>query len=143
MPRAGASLHGVVIRRVRRSPSRRSSVMCITVHMMCMLVHMTSRDAAATRQRILEPARHQVARHGYRAVTVKGVADAAGVSPNLITRYFGGKDGLFLAATRVEIPVAASFDGDRATLGPRLAASIVRRWFGEPGEDPLLALHRA
>lgn len=104
---------------------------------------MTSRDAAATRQRILEHARRQFARHGYTPVTVKGVADAAGVSPNLITRYFGGKDGLFLAATRVEIPVADSFDGDRAELGPRLAASIVRRWFGGDGDDPLLVLQRA
>lgn len=104
---------------------------------------MIARDAAVTRQRILEHARRQFARHGYTAVTVKGVADAAGVSPNLITRYFGGKDGLFLAATRVEIPVADSFDGDRSTLGARLAANIVQRWFGNPGEDPLLVLHRA
>jgi AcrR family transcriptional regulator len=110
---------------------------------MCMLVHMTSRNAAATQQRILEQAQRQFAQHGYAAITVKGVADAAGVSPNLITRYFGGKEGLFLAATRVEIPVADSFDGDRAELGARLAASIVQRWFGAPGEDPLLALQRA
>lgn len=111
--------------------------------MMCMLIHMTSRNAAATRQRILEHARRQFARHGYTATTVKGVADAAGVSPNLVTRYFGGKDGLFLAATRVEIPVSNSFDGDRSALGSRLAASIVQRWFGAPGEDPLLVLQRA
>jgi AcrR family transcriptional regulator len=104
---------------------------------------MNSRNAAATRQRILEQARRQFAQHGYAAITVKGVADAAGVSPNLITRYFGGKDGLFLAATQVSIPVANSFDGDRSTLGARLAASIVQRWFGEPGEDPLLVLQRA
>ena len=110
---------------------------------MCILVHMTSRNAAATRLRILEQARRQFAQHGYAAVTVKGVADAAGVSPNLITRYFGGKDGLFLAATEVTIPVTDSFDGDRSTLGPRLAASIVQRWFGAPGEDPLLVLQRA
>jgi len=106
---------------------------------------MSSRDAAATRQRILEHAQRHFAQNGYAAVTVKGVADAAGVSPNLITRYFGGKDGLFLAATRVEIPVSDSFDGDRSTLGSRLAASIVQRWFGNAGagEDPLLALQRA
>jgi AcrR family transcriptional regulator len=104
---------------------------------------MSVRNAAATRQRILDHARRQFARHGYTAVTVKGVADAAGVSPNLITRYFGGKDGLFLAATRVEIPVSDSFDGDLSGLGPRLAASIVRRWFGPLGEDPLLVLQRA
>ena len=110
---------------------------------MCMLIHMTSRDAAATRQRILEQARVLFARHGYTAVTVKAVADAAGVSPNLITRYFGGKDGLFLAATQVEIPVERSFDGDRSTLGARLAAGIVQRWFGIQGPDPLLVLQRA
>ena len=111
--------------------------------MMCILVHMTSRDAAATKRRILEHARRRFAQHGYAAITVKGVADAAGVSPNLITRYFGGKDGLFLAATRVEIPVSDSFDGDRSALGSRLAASIVQRWFGALGEDPLLVLQRA
>ena len=110
---------------------------------MCMLIHMPVRDAAATRRRILEHAQRQFARHGYAAITVKGVADAAGVSPNLITRYFGGKDGLFLAATRVEIPVSDVFDGDRSTLGSRLAASIVQRWFSAPGEDPLLELQRA
>ncbi|MEU2253628.1 TetR family transcriptional regulator [Nocardia xishanensis] len=104
---------------------------------------MAFRDAAATRQRILEHAQRQFGRHGYTAVTVKGVADAAGVSPNLITRYFGGKDGLFLAATRVEIPVEPSFDGDRSELGARLAANIVRRWSDTPGDDPLLVLHRA
>ncbi|WP_435135670.1 helix-turn-helix domain-containing protein [Actinacidiphila sp. bgisy144] len=104
---------------------------------------MRVRDAAATKRRILEQARRQFAQHGYTAATVKGVADAAGVSPNLITRYFGGKEGLFLAATRVEIPVSGSFDGDRSTLGARLAASIVARWSGAPGEDPLLVLQRA
>ncbi|PJN05234.1 TetR family transcriptional regulator [Streptomyces sp. CB01201] len=104
---------------------------------------MTSRNAPATRQRILEQARRQFARHGYTAITVKGVADAAGVSPNLITRYFGGKEGLFVAATRVEIPVEDSFGGERSELGVRLAASIVRRWSGDPGEDPLLVLQRA
>jgi AcrR family transcriptional regulator len=118
--------------------------MCMSIHVKCMLIHMTVRDAAATRQRILEHAQRQFARRGYAGVTVKGVADAAGVSPNLITRYFGGKDGLFLAATQVEIPVERSFDGDRSSLGSRLAASIVQRWFAMPADqDPLLVLQRA
>ncbi|MEU5594782.1 TetR family transcriptional regulator [Streptomyces sp. NPDC020298] len=104
---------------------------------------MSLRNADTTRHRILEHARRLFAQHGYTAVTVKGVADAASVSPNLITRYFGGKDGLFLAATRVEIPVSNSFDGERSALGSRLAASIVQRWFGPLGEDPLLVLQRA
>jgi AcrR family transcriptional regulator len=104
---------------------------------------MVVRDAADTKRRILESAQRLFAELGYTAVTVKGVADAAGVSPNLITRYFGGKDGLFLAAAQVEIPVVDSITGDPSSLGSRLAASIVRRWFSQPGEDPLLLLQRA
>jgi AcrR family transcriptional regulator len=111
--------------------------------MMCMLIHMPVRDATTTTQRILTYARRLFARRGYTAVTVKEVADAAGVSPNLITRYFGGKDGLFLAASRVEIPVEDSVDGDRDTLGARLGANICRRWFGTDDPDPLLVLQRA
>lgn len=101
------------------------------------------RNAAATRKSILEQARRQFARLGYRATTVKGVADAAGVSPNLITRYFGGKEGLFLAAAEVEIAADPVFTGELASLGARLAASIVQRWSGQQGDDPLLVLQRA
>jgi AcrR family transcriptional regulator len=101
------------------------------------------RNAAATRQSILDQARRQFANLGYRATTVKGVADAAGVSPNLITRYFGGKEGLFLAAAQVEIAVDPVFAGELASLGARLAASIAARWSGQRGEDPLLVLQRA
>jgi AcrR family transcriptional regulator len=101
------------------------------------------RDAAATRDRLLEHARRMFAQHGYAAITVKGVADAAGVSPNLVTRYFGGKEGLLLAASRMEVPIVDSFDGDLAGLGGRVAASIVERWAGPSGTDPLLVLLRA
>ncbi|MFE4861170.1 helix-turn-helix domain-containing protein [Streptomyces sp. NPDC056670] len=66
---------------------------------------------------MLEHAQRQFAQHGYAATTVEGVADTAGMSPNLVTRYFGGKDGLFLVATRVEIPVSHSFDGDPLHAG--------------------------
>jgi len=101
------------------------------------------RNAAATRQSILDQARRQFALLGYRATTVKSVAEAASVSPNLITRYFGGKEGLFLAAAQVEIAVDPVFAGKLASLGARLAASIVQRWSGQQGEDPLLVLQRA
>jgi AcrR family transcriptional regulator len=101
------------------------------------------RDAAATRDRLLEHARRMFAQHGYAGITVKGVADAAGVSPNLVTRYFGGKEGLLLAASRVEIPVVDSVDGEASELGVRLAARIVDRWTGASGTDPLLVLQRA
>jgi AcrR family transcriptional regulator len=112
-----------------------------------MAVHLPAsprpRNAAATRQTILDQARRLFAQHGYAATTVKAVAVAAAVSPNLITRYFGGKEGLFLASTRTELQLAPVFSGARESLGARLAESIVRRWSGIDGEDPLLVLQRA
>jgi len=101
------------------------------------------RNAQATRRAILDQACRLFAQHGYRATTVKAVAAAAAVSPNLITRYFGGKEGLFLAATQTELRLDPVFAGPLESLGARLADSIVRRWSGTDGEDPLLVLQRA
>jgi AcrR family transcriptional regulator len=101
------------------------------------------RNAQATRQTILDQARRLFAQNGYAATTVKTVAVAAAVSPNLITRYFGGKEGLFLASTRTELQLDPVFSGPRESFGADLADSIVRRWSGMDGEDPLLVLQRA
>ena len=101
------------------------------------------RNSTATRHAILAAARTQFAGGGYRGTTVKQIADAAGVSPNLVTRYFGGKDGLFLAAADPQIAVDDVFVGELAGLGDRLAASITRRWSRPAGDDPLLLLQRA
>ncbi len=101
------------------------------------------RDAAQTRARILAAARHEFTRSGYGAATVRAIAARAAVAPNLITRYFGGKQGLFTAAADVHLDVPAMFDGPRDTLGARVAAAVVGRWTGLTDDDPLLALMRA
>jgi AcrR family transcriptional regulator len=92
---------------------------------------------------ILDHARQLFAQHGYGATTVKAVAAAAAVSPNLITRYFGGKEGLFLASARIELQLDPVFSSPRELLGSRLAEGILHRWSGIDGEDPLLVLQRA
>lgn len=101
------------------------------------------RDAARTRERILASARQEFASSGFGAATVHAIAARAEVSPNLITRYFGGKEGLFAAASEVRLGVDAMFDGPRASLGERMAATIVGRWVQVGAEDPLVALLRA
>lgn len=106
-------------------------------------VEQRPRNAEGTRNAILAAARGLFARQGYRPTTVKGIADAAGVSPNLVTRYFGGKDGLFLAAAQVDIDADDVYAGELSGFGSRLARSIVNRWTSQAGEDPLLVLHRA
>ncbi|MFI5845570.1 TetR/AcrR family transcriptional regulator [Catenuloplanes sp. NPDC051500] len=55
------------------------------------------RDAAATRQLLLDAARLRFARNGYAATTVREIADQAGVNVALISRYFASKEGLFEA----------------------------------------------
>ena len=69
------------------------------------------RNAEATRRAILDQARRLFARSGYGATTVKAVADAASVSPNLIVRRWSGIEGedplLVLQRASGERPEAA------------------------------------
>jgi AcrR family transcriptional regulator len=55
------------------------------------------RDAAGTRQLLLDAARRRFATDGYAATTVREIADEAGVNVALINRYFTSKEGLFEA----------------------------------------------
>lgn len=55
----------------------------------------TARNAAVTRQAILDAARRQFARDSYENVGVRDIAGDVGVDPALIVRYFGGKEELF------------------------------------------------
>lgn len=101
------------------------------------------RDSARTRAKILREARSEFSRTGFAATTVRAIAAAAGVSPNLITRYFGGKEGLFVAASEVHLKLDPLIDEPRESIGMKLADTIVDRWTTVPGGDPLLTLHRA
>jgi AcrR family transcriptional regulator len=69
------------------------------------------RDAAKTRQTLLEAARRRFAEDGYAATTVRDIADDAGVNVALISRYFTSKEGLFEAC------LAAAGDEMRRTTG--------------------------
>lgn len=62
------------------------------------------RDRVATRSRLLAAARREFAERGYDGTSVRRIAGAAGVDAALIFRYFGSKDGLFVAATAGEDP---------------------------------------
>lgn len=101
------------------------------------------RDAEGTRQRILVVAKGLFARHGYDGTTVRAVAGAAGVAPNLVTRYFGGKAGLFQAATTVELGVPEILPGPWAELGGRIADRVVARWSSAEDDDPLQMMLRS
>lgn len=53
------------------------------------------RNAAATRDAILQSARRAFARAGYDGVGVREIAAGAGVTAMLVNRYFGSKEQLF------------------------------------------------
>jgi AcrR family transcriptional regulator len=53
------------------------------------------RDAERTRQRILDAALAEFAAKGTAGARVRSIAERAGVNPQLISYYFGGKQGLY------------------------------------------------
>ncbi len=101
------------------------------------------RDAARTRARILATARAHFTQHGFAGATVRAIAADTGVAPNLITRYFGGKQGLFDVASDADLRVREALPGELATLGARIGTHVVARWEGRSGDDPLLMMLRA
>lgn len=55
------------------------------------------RDSAATRQRILEAACEEFAQYGYSGGRIDRIARSARSNVQMIYRYFGGKDQLYIA----------------------------------------------
>ncbi|GIE89004.1 TetR/AcrR family transcriptional regulator [Actinoplanes regularis] len=55
------------------------------------------RDPERTRQRILDAAAAEFAEHGYAGARTRGIATRAGVNQQLVSYYFGGKEGLYRA----------------------------------------------
>lgn len=58
------------------------------------------RNAEATRVDILHAAGRRFARAGFAHVSLKQIADDVGITPAMIVRYFGSKQGLFEAVAR-------------------------------------------
>ena len=74
------------------------------------------RNAAATREAILQSARQAFARAGYAGAGVREIARGAGVTAMLVNRYFGSKERLFAEA------VAASM-ATTSVLAPQIASA--------------------
>ncbi|WP_416223257.1 TetR family transcriptional regulator [Streptomyces hygroscopicus] len=97
------------------------------------------RDAEATRAAILRAARHLLARHAHADITLKAVADRAGVSPPLILKYFGNKETLFSQVMSFETDALALLDAPLADLGRHMVRHVLVSQ-AEHGADPLLRI---
>ncbi|GAA2502131.1 TetR/AcrR family transcriptional regulator [Winogradskya humida] len=99
------------------------------------------RNAARTRQLLLDAARQRFAHNGYAATTLREIADDAGVNIALVSRYFESKEGLFSAC----LTLAADEFRRRAENVPleRIAEAIAAR-IGDSDRtgtpDPMLLL---
>ena len=99
------------------------------------------------RDAVLDSARAAFHSKGYVKTTMKGVAAAAGVAPEVVQRYWGAKDKLFAAAmklpfdpaTAVPELVAPGLDG----MGERLTRTTLDTLGDPESREDLIALFRA
>jgi AcrR family transcriptional regulator len=102
--------------------------------------------AADTRRTVLEAARAEFAARGYQKASMRAIARAAGVDAALLHHYFGSKDKLFLAALEFPVDprllVAQVLEGDRGSVGERLARLVLSLWEQPTVRDRLLAVLR-
>jgi AcrR family transcriptional regulator len=90
-----------------------------------------SRDAAASRRALLGAAGELFHERGYGGAKVRDIGERAGVDPALIARYFGGKEGLYLAV------LAEEDVEEEAPMDPHtLVAELLRHW-DQRGHSPV------
>ncbi|MFF3203585.1 TetR family transcriptional regulator [Streptomyces sp. NPDC002962] len=97
------------------------------------------RDAEATKAAILRAARYLLARQAHADITLKAVAERAGVSAPLVLKYFGNKDALFARVMSFEEDADALLDAPPGRLGPHMVRHVVASQ-RERGADPLLRI---
>jgi AcrR family transcriptional regulator len=93
-----------------------------------------SRDAQASREALLGAARALFDERGYDRATTREIGERATVDPALIARYFGGKEGLYLA-TIAEGPIGAATG--ELDFEPRALVSQLLEHWDERGHSPI------
>ncbi|MFF5860626.1 TetR family transcriptional regulator [Streptomyces sp. NPDC012751] len=97
------------------------------------------RDAEATKTAILKAARFLLARHAHADITLKAVAERAGVSPPLILKYFGNKEALFARVMSFDTDADDLLDAPLDGLGRHMVRHVLTSQ-RERGADPLLRI---
>jgi AcrR family transcriptional regulator len=97
------------------------------------------RDAEATKAAILRAARYLLARHAHTDITLKAIADRAGVSPPLVLKYFGNKDALFARVMSFDADTDALLDAPLEELGGHMVRHLLVSQT-EQGSDPMLRI---
>ena len=100
------------------------------------------RDAAATREAILEATTHRFATEGYQRAGAREIAADAGVTAALVNRYFGSKEKLFAEVIERALDMRHLLQDQRGDLAGHLARVMVYGQQGAPDRvrTPLLLL---
>ncbi|MFI7100131.1 TetR family transcriptional regulator [Streptomyces sp. NPDC050161] len=86
------------------------------------------RRSDATRAAILAAARDRFAADGYERATIRAIARDAGIDPSMVMRYYGNKEGLFAAASEIDLRVPDLTDVPSGERGTRLVRHFLERW---------------
>ena len=84
------------------------------------------RDAAGSRQALLDAARTLFNERGFDRTTIRDIGELAGLDPTLIARYFGSKSGLYLAILRTDFAAEES-DSPRDLFDPERMIELLDR----------------
>jgi AcrR family transcriptional regulator len=92
----------------------------------------------ATRANIVAAARRRFAADGYERATIRAIAVDAGIDPSLVMRYFGNKEGLFVAAAEIDLRMPDLGTVPRRKLGAAMVEHFLQRWESDPILQALL-----
>ena len=99
------------------------------------------------RDAVLDAAKAGFRARGYLGTTMKGVAAAAGVAPDVLKRYYDNKDSLFAAAMRLPFDPATSVPALLAPgldgMGERLVRFTLDTLGDEQARNDMIALFQA
>ncbi|WP_329118951.1 TetR/AcrR family transcriptional regulator [Streptomyces sp. NBC_01465] len=86
------------------------------------------RSSEVTKGVILAAARERFAADGYERATIRAIARDAEIDPSMVMRYFGNKEGLFVAASefQLRLPELGALPGKH--VGAVLISHFVDRW---------------
>jgi AcrR family transcriptional regulator len=89
---------------------------------------MPERNAARTRESILQSARARFASDGYDRATIRSIAGDAGVDAALVSRYFGSKEGLFAEAAALDLTLPDLAHLDEGEVADAIVRTFVAIW---------------
>lgn len=101
------------------------------------------RDAARTRQAILQSAAQKFSEQSYDSVGLREIAESAGVNVAMVNRYFGSKENLYAESVVPSLDIDALLEGDQDDLSTLISQHMLTKDYAEKDVDPLLAVIRS